>query len=548
MNLRALLLITLLSVLLRWEVAAQFPSTPTQTFYVCNAPNEQKGVQAFADGADGSYVYWLDKRGGTAVGTAIYGQHLSAAGVAQWPANGKLVQSTRGHEIWAMQAVPWRGGILMAWVQGPFGIGGDTVLAQFYNAAGVAQWARPTVVAHRNLPTGVIYVLESGLNVLPNDSGATITHSMAVTGGAALFTYNRVSATGRRRWPNLQQQVSLPYSTYYHTLGDGGNGFYVVGGSGGLGSALYAQHYNLQGVSWSTGINLSETGADGRGNGQWRLVRDPAGNLYVVWGSNSGDVYVTKITPQGALGWSAPGYRLACTTSSRQELPHALWLNNALWIVWNDTRMPASNYYQYAQKLNAAGTLAWSPGGVLLNSLPTYYVDPKLTPADNGAVMAFYNTTQPNGFRAQKLLPTGRVGWTANGAAINTTPADAPSYQDFEPVTLVNGSVCVYWATGLGQICGAKVYPAGVLGREDEAPETAGFAVYPNPATHDLRLLGPRGEMPVVLYLFDGQGRRVREGRATDHLSVAGLPPGVYAVRASYADHVLTRRVVVGSE
>ena len=323
------LLITCLSVLLPQPAAAQFPSTPTQTFYVCNAPGDQRYVQAHPDGANGSYAFWADKRGGTTVGTAIYAQHLDAAGTPQWPANGKPLYQTHGREIWAIKAVPWRGGTLLAWVQGPFGIGGDTVYSQFYNAAGVAQWTRPTIVAHRNLPIGIIYVLESGLNVLPNDSGATPSGKgapgrAAVTGGASRFSFNRVSATGQRRWPNLQQQFSLPNSSYYHTLGDGGNGFYVVGGSGGLGSPLDAQHYDLQGVPWAMGIVLTATGADGRGNAQWRLVRDPAGNLYAVWGSNSGDLYVTKVTPQGALGWSAPGYRLACTNASRQEIPHAL--------------------------------------------------------------------------------------------------------------------------------------------------------------------------------------------------------------------------------
>jgi hypothetical protein len=282
---------------------------------------------------------------------------------------------------------PWRGGLLVAWVQGNFGSGGDTLRCQYYNAASVPQWAAPTVVATRD-PT-VIYIDVTGLNVIPTSTGATITYAQDIifSGGTA-FSYNQLNMAGQQLLANNSVRIYLPFSNYFNTLSDGGDGLYVVGTSGGLGTPLYAQHYDAAGAGWATGLNLTASGAGGRGS-NWRLVRDPANNLYVVWDSDVSDVFAEKITPAGAFGWAAPGYVNLCSNPSGQTLPDALWHNNALWVIWNDDRTPASGQSAYMQKLDAAGTLAWPATGVLINNLFAFYTDPKLAPSDNGAVMAF---------------------------------------------------------------------------------------------------------------------------------------------------------------
>ena len=57
---------------------------------MCNAPGNQLGMQAFADGTGGFYMLWIDKRNSnvSGLGTAIYAQHLNAAGVLLLAPNG----------------------------------------------------------------------------------------------------------------------------------------------------------------------------------------------------------------------------------------------------------------------------------------------------------------------------------------------------------------------------------------------------------------------------------------------------------------------------
>ncbi|MDO7847325.1 T9SS type A sorting domain-containing protein [Hymenobacter sp. M29] len=549
-----------LLLLLAGSARAQFSTVPSQTQFVCNATGNQVGVQAFADGAGGSYSVWIDKRNGnnTGLGTAIYAQHLSAAGVALLPANGLRLFQTGSREIFGLRAIAWRSGMLVAWVQGAFGVGGDTVRCQYYSTAGVPQWATPTLIAARVLP-GIIYESEQGLNIIPTSTGATITHALALNGGSARFTFNQVNTAGVRAYPNNDRQIQvLPQSIfaldYYHTVGDGADGFYMVASAGGFGREIYAQRFNAAGVAaWASYAIVSAGGASGRGS-DWQLLTDPANNLYVAWTSNGGDPLVAKVLPGGALGWASPGYVALSTDPAYQTNPYALWHDSALWMIWEDARGGSGSfdYKCYAQKIDAAGTLAWAANGVPVYALSAGYPRPKLAPSDNGSVMAFYATdTNAANFRVQKLLPTGALAFTAPGVILHSVADNRPHLLDYVPVGQPNGSVQVYWAspgaapTG-SDICVGRIQSSGTLLSTEKAAEALGFAVYPNPATSGLKLQLPNGARPTGLRLYDAQGRLVRafaDGAAS--LPLRGLPVGLYVLRATLAGQEVSRRVAV---
>lgn len=549
-----------LLLLLAGPALAQFSTTTSTTKFVCNAAGNQFGVQAFADGAGGSYSVWIDKRNGnnSGLGTGIYAQHLDAAGVALLPANGQRLFQTGSREIFGLRAIPWQSGLLVAWVQGAFGVGGDTVRCQYYNAAGVAQWAQPTLIAYRTLP-GIIYESENGLNIIPTSTGATITHSLAVNGGSARFTFNPVSTAGVASYSNNSQQIQvLPQSIFaldgYHTVSDGADGFYLVASAGGFGREIYAQRFNAAGApAWASYTIISAGGASGRGS-DWQLLTDPANNLYVAWTSNGGDPLAAKVLPSGALGWASPGYVALSTDPAYQTNPYAIWHDNALWMIWEDARGGSGSfdYKCYAQKIDAAGTLAWAANGVPVYALSASYPRPKLAPSDNGSVMAFY-TTDTNGanFRVQKLLPTGATAFTAPGVVMHSVADNHPSMLDYVPVGQPNGSVQVYWASPgaapTGQdICVGRIQNSGTLLGTEKAAEALGFAVYPNPATSELKLQFPsNGAQPTGLRLYDGQGRLVRAFAGASTLSVRGLPVGLYVLRATLAGQEVSQLVAV---
>lgn len=558
---RSVLLLLVLALLLALPGRAQFATTTDQTKFVCNAAGNQLGVQAFADGAGGSYVVWIDARNGngTGAGTGIYAQHLNAQGVPQLAANGTRLYQTKGREVFFMRAVAWHDGLLVAWVQGGFGIGGDTLRCQYYSPAGVAQWAQPTVVGAKVKSTGdtftVIYVGVNGLNIIPTSTGgATITFGESVLYYGDEFAFNEVSKTGALRYAIHSKDFLVDANYYFHTIGDGSDGFYMVGSTGGLGTPIKAQRFDASGnFAWAGYTTIAADGNAGRGS-DWHLLTDPANNLYVGWTANGGHPLVSKVLPGGALAWPSPGYVNLCPAALRPANPDILWQGGGLWMVWEDGRAGTGTYdYNcYAQKIDATGKLAFSANGVPVYMPSAAYLRPKLAASDNGAVMVFY-TTDTNGanFRAQKLLPTGAAAFATDGIILHSVAENHPNLLDYVPVSEPNGSVQVYWAspgaaaTGQDIACGRIQRTGTLLGTTEAAAARLGFAAYPNPAHSELHLQLPAGTPATDLRLYDAQGRLAATFAPAARLALPPQAAGLYVLRATVGGQVVSARVAV---
>jgi hypothetical protein len=308
---------------------AQFTSDPDRTYFICNAPNVQTEVRAFGDGSDGYFAVWIDRRDLTA-GSAIYAQRLDSAGNPLWTPNGKGLYHTAGREIWNIASVPWRKGFLVAWVQGGFGSGGDSLFCDYFDSDGRSQWAQPTVVSYKT--SGIIYVAFNSLNIYPNDSGATITYSLTPGGANDFFTFNRIDSSGTLRWPvNNFSYVNGDY--YYVTCSDNHGGFYVATSTGGIGEHIHVQHFDIQGnlLYPQGGVDVSQS-AGGRNNG-WLILSDPDMNAYVVWDRSGGDIVASKLTPSGGFAWPSQ-YRTICDAAGEQSFVHAILKGNALYVTW----------------------------------------------------------------------------------------------------------------------------------------------------------------------------------------------------------------------
>lgn len=554
---RSILLVLLLAL---WVLPgrAQFSASPNQSAFACNTPGNQVGVQAVADGAGGSFVVWIDRRGGSNAGsgTALYAQHFNDQGVPQLAANGTRLLQTRGREIWNMRAIAWNGGVLVAWVQGAFTIGGDSLRCQLYSPAGVAQWATPTVVAC-TVPGSIIFVSSYDLNIIPTASGAaTLTFDTALGGNFSQFAFNQVSATGALRWALNSTNQTINQAGYYHTVGDGGDGFYLAGALG-QASAIVAQHFAASGSpSWPTFTLVVGGGSTGRGT-DWQPLTDPAGNLYVAWTSNGGDALVSKVLPSGGLAWPGTGYVNLCTYNSTQDYVHAIWYDNALWMGWEDSRGSTGTLTRtcYAQRVNASGQLAWSSDGAPVYTTPTAYLQPKLAASTNGSVMVFFNDNITNSFSSQKLLPTGQLAFPAAGVALNQVANDRPYYLDYVPVSEPNGSVQVYWSSpGQGpsgltptgrDIVYGRMQATGTLLSTEAAAARLGFATYPNPTHGELCLQLPAGIPATDLRLYDAQGRLAATFAYATRLALPALAPGLYVLRVTLAGQLVSRRVAV---
>jgi hypothetical protein len=519
---------------------AQFPLNPNQTLYVCNAPGAQTQVNAFADGSSGSFVVWTDKRDGSG-GSAVYGQHLDSLGTPLWGTNGLLLHHLApGLDVWRTRAVRWGRGLLVAWIQGPNGNNADSLFCNYFDMTGTPIWKQPAIVA--NKAPGLLFVGMDNLDIYPNDSGATITYSMQPTGGNNYFSFNRVDTSGNLRWPinNFSYNGS---GYYYVTCSDNHGGFYVAASTGGIGTHIFVQHFDMQGNQRckAAGVDISEL-AGGR-NTSWNLVSDADTNVYVVWDNNSpGDMVACKLTPDGNFAWSGQ-YRNICDASGAVSNSWVIMHQNNLYVTWSDGRPGAVGAFIYLQKIDTAGNALWTPNGVQICNVSAYIPYPKVAPSGNNVVTTYKVS---NGYRAQLTQPDSTPLWGANGIVVNVP--DPPFYGDYNLVTSPDGSVAAFWSTS-NDIGAARVRPYGTISSV-EMSQTTSFAISPNPVSERMTITLPehQGEARVTVTNMAGMevaSRRVEPGSRAIIIERGGLAEGVYVVRVASGTNVAMRKIFI---
>ncbi|HEX5001842.1 MAG TPA: T9SS type A sorting domain-containing protein [Bacteroidia bacterium] len=506
--------------------SGQYSVDLSAPFKVCQSGATQKNVQAFNKGA-GTYVFWLDNRNGL---FEVYGQRLDAAGVPQWTANGKMV-ATASATIQAMRVMPWQSGTLVAWMTL------DTVFCKYINSTGNSVWAQPTVVATTG--NGVIYMDNSGFNIFPNDSGATITHSIIYTGGSDLFTFNRVDFNGNLRWPVLNFTTGLQ-GYDYRSASDQQNGFYVLSKGNGLGSTMFIQRYNFQGTAmWPTGLDVtSGTSSIGFG-GNISMIADSAANLYVTWDGNAGSVQTAKVTPGGSFSW--PFMRSAASSNTAGFPKHcdAKLVNNSLFVSWIEN--VGSDAFCKMQRIDSAGAIQWLPGGVAVDTANGYYGYTRLALSDSGAVTVFFQGTPSVALTAQRVRSNGTFTWQPDSRLVSAVSGDWASYNDFTAIDDPGGCNIVSWTTFTSaDIAAAKICSDGTLvSTPDITSPNASVHVFPNPAADQLQFTGLNDNMQELL-LYNGLGMLVAHvqlnGSANETIDLSGLATGVYIYRVTYKD------------
>lgn len=179
------------------------------------------------------------------------------------------------------------------------------------------------------------------------------------------------------------------------------------------------------------------------------MTTDGQGGAIVAWGdkrSGNADIYVQRISgASGAALWTAQGVAL-CTAVGEQSYPSIISDGNGgAIVVWTDQR--SGNKDIYAQHVNASGTPTWTGNGVALATRTDDEEAPSLaSDGSGGAIVAWRDSTsyyQP--IYAQRVTAAGSVAWTSNGVAISTTAGYSVSPH---VVPDGNGGAVIAWTCG----------------------------------------------------------------------------------------------------
>ena len=223
-----------------------------------------------------------------------------------------------------------------------------------------------------------------------------------------------------------------PNSQYYArscTDGAGGAIFTWVDERNITSPSIYAQKINVKGkTAWATnGIPIYVSGISSSGAVNSTIVADGSGGailvmeISVLGGANQ--LWAQHINSAGALLWGngvqitdAPDSRLRWVEDPQQYGISADGSGGAF-VTWQAYQMP---YFNYAQHINANGSLAWGITGVPLpqvngnNGYRTVIVS-----TGNGTAVAGFTNYNGSLYYLQRIAADGSYLWGSNGVQIS---------------------------------------------------------------------------------------------------------------------------------
>lgn len=119
-------------------------------------------------------------------------------------------------------------------------------------------------------------------------------------------------------------------------------------------SLIYANRYTLTGGSpWSSDTLIKET----QNQSSPRLTIDNNENQYIVWSDDSlgnENIFISKLTSSGTNSWG-DAYKVNSDTGNANQInPDLIYLNDEIYIVWQDDRNDGGDIY--FNKFNSSGT------------------------------------------------------------------------------------------------------------------------------------------------------------------------------------------------
>jgi hypothetical protein len=493
------------AVLVPQTAFAAWPNNPTVNVPLCTVVGDQTGPMSVTDGAGGAVVVWTD---GRTYPSRTYAQHVSADGTADpaWPANGRVVCSATGSEMYPAIVSDGAGGVIVTWMDSRGGADWD-IYAQHLLADGTVDPAWPA--------DGRAVCVAAGSQQYPviasdGTGGAIVAWQDQRSGNADVYA-QRVMAGGAvdPAWPaNGRALCTAGGGTQPAAIvSDGAGGAIVTWEDARIGwgnTNVYAQHVQASGAvdpAWpANGRALCTATANQSGP---VVVTDGSGGAIVAWrDARSGtriDLYAQRVRADGTVdpAWPTDG-RAVCTAAySRSGQAMAADGSGGALLAWSDYRNGTDTDI-YAQHVVASGGVdpAW-PDGRALCVAPNDQVALAIASDGAGGAIASWQDARDGTYAhiyAQHALASGAAdpAWPADGRAVCTA---AGNQMGAVCVADGAGGVVIAWADGRnfadGDIYAQAVTGNGRLGTA-KAPEIIGVRDVPNDQGGKVRITWSR--------------------------------------------------------
>lgn len=465
-----------------------------------------------SDGTGGVIVAWLDRRSG--VHNDVYAQRLNAGGVPQWTINGVDVCPIKSEHQLPQIVADGTGGAILIWDDFRTGTSRD-IYAQRLDAAGAPQWTTDGVV----VCTATENQWLSGA-VADGAGGAFIVWDDRRSGSNYDVYVQRVDASGTPLW--------TPDGVALCTLTSPQRFPVVVASAGG---AIVAWQDNRNDFG-----DIFVQRVDAAGNPQWTangvavcvatsgqivsdIVPDGTGGAIMVWSdfrSGFGDIYAQRVGAAGSVAWAVNG--VAISGAPEDEVTPVITSDGAGGAIVAWSTEFAGDYNVLAQRVNGAGGVQWGPAGVNVSAAAgAQQVSSIVGDGASGAIVTWSDTRDGNeDVYAQRVDALGAGQWTFNGIPICT--ADDSQNRGASVADGAGGAILAWHdrRDGSYDVYAHHVTALGDVPTAVDTPRPGPALVvrgaYPNPFSAataiDVELRAPAA---IHLAVFDVAGRRVRE-------------------------------------
>jgi hypothetical protein len=390
---------------------------------VSTATSSQLYPKLSSDSQGGAIIVWQDYRSGSTAD--IYGQRIKSDGSILWNVNGNAISTASADQMLGSLVSDGQGGVIAVWYD--YHNGPSDIYAQRVNPQGSVDWTTNGISvcnATNNQKSPVL---------IPDGQGGAIITWQDYRSGTNYDIYAQQidfagTTTTHYYWSGINGSVSVCTATgnqYFPQLISDGQGGAIIAWEdyrSGSNFDYYAQRVDMAGnILWTlNGVCIATT--LNSTYGPPRLTPDGQGGAFITWytykGSGIGDIYAQRINASGSIAWPLNGVAI-CTASEYQQYPQLIpdGEGGAI-ITWQDRR--SMNYNIYAQRINAVGTLQWTPlNGVPISTGGNNKENPQLvSDGQGGAIISWADNYN---IYAQRVNAVGSILWTVNGMAICTT-------------------------------------------------------------------------------------------------------------------------------
>ncbi len=308
-----------------------------------------------------------------------------------------------------------------------------------------SQWNSNSTV---NTPLSTALNIQKDISISSDKKNGAILIWEDLRNGTTEDIYaQRINSAGYVKWAanGIAVSTAVNKQNSVSSVEDGNGGVIVSWDDFRSGNSdIYAQKIDSNGVvQWAlNGIAVCSKALSQESS---KIISDGLGGAIIVWEDSINgaiDIYAQRINSAGNVLWTSGGVSI-CTAPLKQSRPR-LQSDNAggAFIVWQDKRN-GTDYDIYAQRINASGNVMWATNGILICSAVNTQSHPKLRgDGANGVIIAWQDKRNALDFDlyAQRVGASGNIKWQTNGVAV-CTEADNQEELDMTNESVLNGVI-----------------------------------------------------------------------------------------------------------